>query len=132
MEVVLENEILLHLVTLLVVVTPLMVAGHHYKKYSFLQGFFSFLTVPMIFKGLCELVLFIFKDNLELGELILQTYYPLEFEYNLYYKILSLTNVEWLYKTNWIYMPAIVLFIFTYGYSITFRRKRKKRARSEE
>lgn len=132
MEAVLENEFLMFIIMVLVSTFPFMIVGHQYKKYGFLQGFFSLLTVPMMFLGVGELLLLMFKNNADFSSLIMIAISPLNSVYELYYMLFYMTKIEWLYDTGWIYMPAIVIFILTYGYSITFyRKKRKNRGNSE-
>ena len=42
-------------------------------------------------------------------------------------KLFEQIGWKWLYETGWFYMPFGVVFILTYGYSITWRKKRNNK-----
>ncbi|MDE6584806.1 MAG: hypothetical protein K2K15_05330 [Anaeroplasmataceae bacterium] len=125
----LSNEVYVVLLAIVITVFPFLVCSFHYKKYGLLQGIFSIITVPMIFNGIGDLICFIFKEVPDAQTVFQGMFFGLDSIAQLYRKLFSFTGWEWLYNTGWIYMPAIVIFILTYGYSITFykRRKRKKK-----
>ena len=132
----LSNEIYVVLIALAVTIFPFLVCCYHYKKYGILQGLFSILTVPMIFNGIGDLVCFIFKESAEVQTVFQGIFFGLDSIAQLYRKLFSFTGWKWLYATGWVYMPAIVLFILTYGYSITyykkFKRKKKHKVKEEK
>lgn len=115
------TEVNVTLIGILVMIFPFIICGYHFKKYGFLQGIFSLLTIPMIFLGIRDLLMVIPQTNIAFNEF----FYGLESIYFLYELLFSYTGWTWLYDTGWIYMPFAVLFILSYGYSITFYKKRK-------
>ena len=125
----LSNELYVVLLAIVITVFPFLVCSFHYKKYGLLQGIFSIITIPMLFNGIGDLICFIFKEAPDAQMVFQGMFFGLDSIAQLYRKLFSFTGWEWLYNTGWIYMPAIVIFILTYGYSITFykRRKRKKK-----
>lgn len=128
----LSNEIYVVLLAIVVTIFPFLVCCYHYKKYGILQGIFSIMTVPMIFNGIGDLVCFIFRGAQDVQEVFQGIFFGLDSIAQLYRKLFSFTGWEWLYGTGWIYMPAIVIFVLTYGYSITFHQKRKNKKNSKE
>ncbi|MDE6656607.1 MAG: hypothetical protein K2J85_06430 [Anaeroplasmataceae bacterium] len=123
----LSNEIYVVLLAIVVTVFPFLVCCYHYKKYGILQGIFSIITVPMIFNGIGDFICFIFKGAKDAQTVFQGIFFGLDSVAQLYRKLFSFTGWKWLYDTGWIYMPAIVIFVLTYGYSITFYKKRKNK-----
>lgn len=128
----LSNEIYVVLIAIVVTVFPFLVCCYHYKKYGLLQGIFSIITVPMLFNGIGDFICFIFKDVGNVQEVFQGIFFGLDSIAQLYRRLFSFTGWKWLYDTGWIYMPAIVIFVLTYGYSITFHRKRKYKIKGRE
>lgn len=128
----LSNEIYINLIAIAVTIIPFLICCFHYKKYGFLQAVFSILTVPMIFNGIGDLVCFIFKSNDDIRIIFQGIFVGLDSILKLYQNLFEFTGWQWLYNTGWIYMPAIVIFILTYGYSITFYKKRKHKKEKED
>lgn len=126
-ESILSNKIYIALFSILALLIPFLVCGHHYKKYGILQAIFSIVTVPMLYYGASELACYIFKDNQLYANAIEEIFKSLESVYLLHYRMYEFTGWNWLYNSGYIYMPSIILFVLTYGYSITFYRKRKKK-----
>ena len=127
MDLILNNELYKNLIYFGVFLLPFILAGIHFKRYNFIQGIFSLICLPMITVGVVELIV----NFINLDEKLIE--YILSFEdlfmpyYNIHKNIYKLTNFEWLYNTGWIFMPSAVLYFLTLGYSITFRKKRKKK-----
>lgn len=121
----LSNEIYVVLLAIVVLIFPFLICCFHFKKYGFLQGVFSIITVPMLFNGIGDFICFIFKENADAKTVFQGIFFGLDSVAQLYRRLFSFTGWEWLYNTGWIYMPAAVIFLLTYGYSITFYRKRK-------
>lgn len=130
-EKILSNELYIILIAIGVMLVPFIICGHHYKKFGIIQGIFSVITVPMLFCALGDLLCFIFKDNANMSAFFKGAFVGLDAFFQVYRKLFSFTTWEWLYATGWIYMPAIVIFILSYGYSITIRNKRKKSKKEE-
>ncbi|MCM1130467.1 MAG: hypothetical protein NC310_02420 [Roseburia sp.] len=87
----------------------------------------------MIFNGIGDFICFIFKKALDAQKVFQGIFFGLDSIAQLYRRLFSFTGWKWLYNTGWIYAPAIVIFVLTYGYSITFYKKRKfKKIRKEE
>lgn len=123
----LSNEIYVVLIAIVVTVFPFLICCYHYKKYGILQGLFSIITIPMLFNGIGDLVCFIFTGAKDVQAVFQGIFFGLDSIAQLYRKLFSFTGWTWLYETGWIYMPAILIFMITYGYSITLYQKRKRR-----
>ncbi len=128
----LSNEIYVILIAIAITIIPFLICCFHYKKYGFIQAIFSILTVPMIFFGIGDLLCFIFKSDSNMLVILSTIFSGLSSIYNLHYVLYEFTGWEWLYSTGWIYMPAIVVFILSYGYSVTIRKKRKHKKDKED
>lgn len=129
LDVILNNELYKNLINLGVFLLPFIIAGVHFKRYNFLQGIFSLICLPMITVGVIDLIKFIKLDQ-KLIDYILSFKELFMPYFNIHKNIYKLTNWEWLYNSSWIFMPSIVLYFLTLGYSITARSKRKKREKS--
>lgn len=127
---ILSNEIYVLLIALGVFVFTFLICCFHFKKYGFLQAIFSLITVPMIIHGIGAFVIYILGESVDLVELITMSMFGLNSIYLIHKEIYSLTGWNWLFETGWIYMPSIVLFILSYGYSITFYKKRRTKKKS--
>ncbi len=132
MDNILSNQIYILLIAIVVMIIPFLICCFHYKKYGILQAIFSILTVPMIFHGIGELLQLIFKSNYDMVILIDSSISGLNSIFELHKGLYSLTGWQWLYNTGWIYMPSIVIFILSYGYSITIRKKLKHKKDKED
>lgn len=126
MDAILASDLYKTLIAIGVTLLPFLIAGFHMKRYGFLQGIFSLICVPMIVFGFIELIIVICKENHEILELVTVCSVGLLPYFGLQKELLSITNMDWLYNTGWIYMPYAVLFVLTYGFSITIRQKKKK------
>lgn len=127
METIILNELYVVLIALGVTLFPFLIAGHHYKKYGIIQAIFSLICLPMIFCGFSELALFIFESNAEVSMFIHEIIFGLENYFSLNQTLFSMTGWKWLYTTGWIFMPYALVFILTYGYSITRYQKKKRK-----
>lgn len=123
----LSNEIYVVLIAIVVTVFPFLVCCYHYKKYGILQGIFSIMTVPMLFNGIGDFICFIFKGAPDAQKVFQGIFFGLDSIAQLYKKLFSFTGWSWLYQTGWIYLPAGIIFIITYGYSLTFYQKRRRK-----
>ncbi len=129
---ILSNQIYIILIAIVITIIPFLICCFHYKKYGILQAILSIFSVPMIFCGISQLLLLIFKSNQDMILLIELSFSGLSSILDLHKILYSLTGWQWLYATGWIFMPSIVIFILSYGYSITIRRKRKNKKNKED
>lgn len=127
----LSNEIYVVLIAIAVTILPFLVCCFHFKKYGILQGIFSILSVPMLFNGIGDFICFIFKGVPDAQTVFQGIFFGLDSIAQLYRKLFSFTGWTWLYDTGCIYIPAILIFVLTYGYSITFYQRRKRREKRE-
>ena len=126
LETILANEYLIYLIALGVVLITLLICGKHYKKYGFIQAVFSILTVPMLVYGLGLVLIYVFRDNADLIYVIESSLMGLESVRSLFIELFKQLGIAWFYETAGFYLPFGVLFILSYGYSITWRKKHKK------
>ena len=132
LETILANDYLIYLISLGVFLLTVLICCGHYKKYGFLQAVFSILTVPMLVHGLGLLLAYIFKDNTDLVLVINHSIKGLESVKELFVELFKFVGIEWFYKTAGFYLPFGILFVLTYGYSITWYKKRKKNKNKDE
>ena len=50
----------------------------------------------------------------------------------LYIELFQIIGIAWFYETAGFYLPFGILYVLTYGYSITWYKKRKKNKKEEE
>lgn len=128
---ILDNELYKILIRFGVFILPFIISGIHFKKYNFLQGLISFLCIPMIILGIIELILLKQSDAriIEFYSSLSDLYKPyLELHRSLY----KLTTWKWLFDSGWIYFPTVLIFILSWGFSITKRKNDKKNKKKEK
>lgn len=126
LELVTTNNLAISLIALGVFIITILICIHHYKKYSFLQGIFSLLTVPMLIHGLGLLLAHCFKDNPDMDVFFSQCVLSFDGYKEVFVSLLKQISLDKLADTGWFYLPFGIIFILTYGYSITWRQKHKK------
>ena len=126
LEQILDNEIYKILIKFAVLILPFVISSIHFKKYNFIQGILTFLTLPIIILGILEIILIKDFDPRFVSFLnsIGDLFRPL---LELHRSLYKLTTWEWLYNSGWIYVPSFILFILSWGFSITARKKKKKK-----
>ena len=132
LETILANDFIIYLIALGVFVITVLMCVHHYKKYSFLQGIFSTICIPMLVHGLGMLVAYCFKGNEELSLFIKECVIGLEGVKSLFVGLCEQMTLVDFANSGWIYLPFGILFVLTYGYSITWRKKHKKNKEKTE
>ena len=132
LETILANDWMIYLISLGVFLVTMLICGHHLKKYGFLQAIFSIICVPMLVHGLGMLLAYIFKETPDMAEFFSACVFGLDGIKDLFIELFKIVGIKWFYETGSFYLPFGVLFILTYGYSITWRKKHKKNKNKEE
>lgn len=132
LETILTNDWMIYLISLGVFLVTILICCGHYKKYGFLQAIFSIICVPMLIHGLGVLLAYIFRDNIDLVELFNVCIYGLESVKVLFIELFKILGITWFYETAGFYLPFGILYVLTYGYSITWYKKYKKNKNKEE
>ena len=132
LETILANDWMIYLISLGVFLITILICGRHYKKYGFLQAIFSIICVPMLVHGLGLLLGYIFRDNIDMVEFFNACVYGLNSIKELFIELFKIIGIAWFYETAGFYLPFGVLYVLTYGYSITWYKKRKKNKKEEE
>ena len=126
MEAVLANEIAISFISLGVFIFAMIICVHHFKKYNFLQGIISLITIPVLVHGLGVLLGYCFKSNVEMQEFFLKCVGGLDSIKGIYVGIFEHLGLDKFASSGWLYLPFGIIFILSYGYSITWRKKHKK------
>ena len=125
-DVIVANEYIIYLISLLVFLISLLICSRHFKKYGFLQGIFSTFCVPMIIHGLAKLFAYMFKTNSDLVLIFNNSVLCFDSLKAIFITLIEKIGIEWLTKDLWFYIIWGALFILTYGYSITWYKKHRK------
>jgi hypothetical protein len=86
----------------------------------------------MLVHGLGVLLAYIFKSNNDLVLLFENSVLSLEGLKSVFVKLFEQIGIKWFYETAGFYLPFGVIFVLTYGYSITWRKKHKKNKDNNE
>ena len=132
LETILANDFVIYLIALGVFLITVLMCAKHFKKYGFLQGIFSTFCIPMLIHGLGVLLAYIFKSDNDMVLLFENSVSSLEGLKGVFIKIFEQIGIKWFYETGGFYLPFGVLFILTYGYSITWRKNHKKNKDNNE
>ena len=126
LDTILANDFIVYLIALGVFLITLLMCAKHFKKYGFLQGIFSTFCIPMLVHGLGQLLAYIFKSNNDMVLLFQNSVLSLEGLKSVFVLLFEKTGIDWFTKGIGLYLPFGVIFILTYGYSITWRKKHKQ------
>ncbi len=132
LETILANDFIAYLIALGVFLITLLICSRHFKKYGLLQGIFSAFCIPMLVHGLGVLLAYIFKSNNDMVLLFENCVLSLEGLKSVFVKLFEQIGIKWFYETAGFYLPFGVIFVLTYGYSITWRKKHKKNKDNNE
>ena len=80
----------------------------------------------MLVHGLGQLLAYIFDSNNDMVLLFQNSVLSLEGLKDVFVLLLSKIGIDWFTHGIGLYLPFGVMFILTYGYSITWRKKHKK------
>ena len=129
---ILANELVSNIIRLFIFLIPFIWCGFHFKKYGFIQGFFSLLCIPMMYLFIIEIFINLdLKLDVNILKIVIGSKELFSPYFNLHKEIYLLTKINWLYNTNWIFMPSIVLYFLTLGYSITAYQNKKKKLKND-
>lgn len=132
LEAILANDFIAYLITLGVFLITVLICAKHFKKYGFLQGIFSTFCIPMLVHGIGMLLAYIFNSNNDMVLLFENSVLSLEGLKMVFIKLFEQIGIKWFYETAGFYLPFGVIYILTYGYSITLYQKRKKKKDNKE
>ena len=131
LETIITNDFFAYLISLGVFLITILMCARHFKKYGVLQGIFSTFCIPMIIHGLGVLCAYIFKSNNDMVLLFKNSVLSLEGIKDVFASLFGGIGIEWFTKGIGLYLPFGIIFVLTYGYSITLSKKKKDKDKKD-